>query len=81
MSKNQSNGNINDSLLDDLQWRGLIAQSTDINELRTALKKPISLYAGFDPTAPSLHIGNLVVILVLKRFQRSEEHTSELQSH
>ena len=69
MSKNQSNGNIDDSLLDDLQWRGLIAQSTDINELRTALKKPISLYAGFDPTAPSLHIGNLVVILVLKRFQ------------
>ena len=36
---------------------------------RSALKKPISLYAGFDPTAPSLHIGNLVVILVLKRFQ------------
>ena len=69
MSKNQSIGNIDDSLLDDLQWRGLIAQSTDINELRTALKKPISLYAGFDPTAPSLHIGNLVVILVLKRFQ------------
>lgn len=69
MSKNQSNGNIDDSLLDDLQWRGLIAQSTDISELRTALKKPISLYAGFDPTAPSLHIGNLVVILVLKRFQ------------
>ena len=69
MSKNQSSGNIDDSLLDDLQWRGLIAQSTDINELRTALKKPISLYAGFDPTAPSLHIGNVVVILVLKRFQ------------
>ena len=69
MSKNQSIGNIDDSLLDDLQWRGLIAQSTDISELRTALKKPISLYAGFDPTAPSLHIGNLVVILVLKRFQ------------
>ena len=69
MSKNQSSGNIDDSLLDDLQWRGLIAQSTDINELRTALKEPISLYAGFDPTAPSLHIGNLVVILVLKRFQ------------
>ena len=39
------------------------------SELRTALKKSISLYAGFDPTAPSLHIGNLVVILVLKRFQ------------
>jgi tyrosyl-tRNA synthetase len=69
MSKNQSIGNIDDSLLDDLQWRGLIAQSTDISELRTALKKSISLYAGFDPTAPSLHIGNLVVILVLKRFQ------------
>ena len=56
-------------LLEDLEWRGLIAQSTDRKELESALAKPISLYLGVDPTAPSLHLGNLVVFLVLKRFQ------------
>ena len=56
-------------LLEDLQWRGLIAQSTDRKELEQALAKPMSLYLGFDPTAPSLHVGNLVVLLVLRRFQ------------
>ncbi|MFY8231546.1 MAG: tyrosine--tRNA ligase [Candidatus Nanopelagicus sp.] len=57
------------ALLEDLEWRGLIAQSTDRNELDTALSKPISLYLGVDPTAPSMHLGNLVVFLVLRRFQ------------
>ena len=57
------------ALLEDLEWRGLIAQSTDRKELETALSKPISLYLGVDPTAPSMHLGNLVVILVLRRFQ------------
>jgi tyrosyl-tRNA synthetase len=47
----------------------LIAQSTDRKELETALSKPISLYLGVDPTAPSMHLGNLVVFLVLRRFQ------------
>ena len=56
-------------LLEDLEWRGLIAQSTDRKELEQALAKPMSLYLGFDPTAPSLHAGNLVVLLVLRRFQ------------
>ena len=56
-------------LLEDLEWRGLIAQSTDRKELERALAKPISLYLGVDPTAPSMHLGNLVVFLVLKRFQ------------
>ena len=56
-------------LLEDLEWRGLIAQSTDRKELESALAKPISLYLGVDPTAPSMHLGNLVVFLVLKRFQ------------
>jgi tyrosyl-tRNA synthetase len=56
-------------LIDDLEWRGLIAQSTDRKELESALAKPISLYLGVDPTAPSMHLGNLVVFLVLKRFQ------------
>jgi tyrosyl-tRNA synthetase len=57
------------NLLDDLRWRGLLAQSTDEKALAEALSKPITLYVGFDPTAPSLHCGNLVVLLVLRRFQ------------
>ena len=57
------------ALLEDLKWRGLLAQSTDEKELVDALKKPITLYVGFDPTAPSIHVGNLVVLLVLRRFQ------------
>jgi len=57
------------ALLEDLEWRGLIAQSTDRKELETAFAKPISLYLGVDPTAPSMHLGNLVVFLVLRRFQ------------
>jgi tyrosyl-tRNA synthetase len=56
-------------LLDDLKWRGLIAQTTDEKALRESLKKPITLYVGFDPTAPSIHVGNLVVLFVLRRFQ------------
>lgn len=60
---------MSNSLLEDLEWRGLIAQSTDRKELESALAKPISLYLGIDPTAPSMHVGNLVVVLVLKRFQ------------
>ncbi len=57
------------NLIEDLRWRGLLAQSTDEAALLEALKKPITLYVGFDPTAPSLHAGNLVVLLVLRRFQ------------
>jgi tyrosyl-tRNA synthetase len=56
-------------LLADLQWRGLIAQTTDLKALEEAMDKPITLYLGVDPTAPSMHLGNLVVCLVLKRFQ------------
>ncbi|MCX6450790.1 MAG: tyrosine--tRNA ligase [Actinobacteria bacterium] len=58
------------ALLADLEWRGLIAQTTDRQALVKELdSKPITFYLGFDPTAPSLHVGNLVVILVMKRFQ------------
>jgi tyrosyl-tRNA synthetase len=60
--------------LDDLRWRGLIAQTTDEKELSAALEKPITLYIGFDPTAPSIHVGNLVVLLVLRRFQLAGHH-------
>ena len=57
------------NLIEDLRWRGLLAQSTDEAALAESLKKPLTLYVGFDPTAPSLHVGNLVVLLVLRRFQ------------
>jgi tyrosyl-tRNA synthetase len=57
------------NLLEDLKWRGLLAQTTDEKALQEALKKPITLYVGFDPTAPSIHVGNLVVLFVLRRFQ------------
>jgi len=58
------------ALLDDLTWRGSIAQSTDRAELEKYLSSPgASLYLGFDPTAPSLHIGNLVPLTLLRRFQ------------
>lgn len=59
-------------ILDELTWRGLIAQSTDIDALRRDLDAgPLTLYAGFDPTGPSLHAGHLVPLLALKRFQRA----------
>jgi tyrosyl-tRNA synthetase len=56
--------------IDELQWRGLIALSTDEEALRAALSAGrVTYYCGFDPTAPSLHIGNLVQILTLRRLQ------------
>ncbi len=57
-------------ILDELTWRGLLALSTDADDLRTALGAgPVTLYGGFDPTAPGLHIGNLVLLLTMRRFQ------------
>ncbi|WP_036333822.1 tyrosine--tRNA ligase [Microbispora sp. ATCC PTA-5024] len=59
-------------ILDDLEWRDVIAQTTDADALRKALADgPITVYAGFDPTAPSLHVGNLATLLILTRFQRA----------
>ena len=59
------------TIIDELTWRGLIAQSTDLDALRAATDAgPITLYCGFDPTAPSLHLGNLVQILTVRRFQQ-----------
>ena len=58
------------NVLDDLEWRGLIAHSTDRDELRAALDEGgVKFYVGFDPTAPSLHMGHLVQILTAKRLQ------------
>ncbi|MFD2675399.1 tyrosine--tRNA ligase [Gulosibacter bifidus] len=59
-----------DHILDELEWRGYIHVSTDINELRKRMSEgPISYYCGFDPTAPSLHLGHLVQLLLLRRLQ------------
>jgi tyrosyl-tRNA synthetase len=60
-----------EAILDDLHDRGLIQDHTDLDLLRARLAEgPITLYAGFDPTADSLHIGHLVPLLLLHRFQR-----------
>ncbi|MEU5164550.1 tyrosine--tRNA ligase [Streptomyces sp. NPDC020875] len=59
-------------IVDELRWRGLIALSTDEDALRKAFADgPITFYCGFDPTAPSLHLGNLVQILTLRRIQQA----------
>ena len=57
-------------LLSDLHTRGLVAQSTDLGALHEEMVKgPLTLYCGFDPTAPSLHLGNLAQIVLIRRFQ------------
>ncbi len=57
-------------ILDDLAWRGLVAHSTDLGALRVAMDEgPVTFYVGFDPTAPSLHIGHLVQVLTVRRLQ------------
>ncbi|MBB5907518.1 tyrosine--tRNA ligase [Actinoalloteichus hymeniacidonis] len=61
---------MSEHIIDELTWRGLIAQSTDSAALRRALDDaPLTLYSGFDPTGPSLHAGHLVPLLTLRRFQ------------
>ncbi len=60
------------NILDELQWRGLVAQTTDEGLLRQSLAEGgLTFYCGFDPTAPSLHIGNLVQLLVMRHLQRA----------
>jgi tyrosyl-tRNA synthetase len=60
------------AILDDLAWRDLLAQTTDADALSAALAAgPVTLYCGFDPTAPSLHVGHLVQVLTLRRFQQA----------
>jgi len=66
----QSNDASFTDIWEELQWRGLIAQSTDEEELRGLLaNQSITYYCGFDPTAPSLHLGNLVQLLLMRRLQ------------
>ncbi|TQF02900.1 tyrosine--tRNA ligase [Kitasatospora acidiphila] len=59
-------------IVDELKWRGLIALSTDEDALRKAFADgPVTFYCGFDPTAPSLHLGNLVQLLTMRRIQQA----------
>ena len=59
-------------ILDELRWRGLVAQTTDEEDLRAQLADgPVTVYCGFDPTAPSLHFGNLVQLILLRHLQRA----------
>jgi tyrosyl-tRNA synthetase len=62
------------SILEELKWRGLVADCTDASELAKKISTPITLYCGFDPTADSLHVGNLVPLLALRRFQLLGHH-------
>jgi tyrosyl-tRNA synthetase len=62
------------SIIDELKWRGLVADCTDAAELEKKIAAPVTLYCGFDPTADSLHVGNLVPLLALRRFQLLGHH-------
>src|SRR4051812_9354132 len=65
-------GTIDTTLLDDLVWRRLVAHSTDLGALREALSSGrVRFYVGFDPTAPSLHMGNLVQLVTARRLQNA----------
>jgi len=57
------------SIIDELKWRGLVADCTDAVELEKRIAAPVTLYCGFDPTGDSLHVGSLVPLLTLRRFQ------------
>src|SRR5882757_1621809 len=59
-------------IIDELQWRGLIALSTDLDSLRAEFARgPVTYYCGFDPTAPSLHFGHLVQLVTMRRLQNA----------
>src|SRR5204863_5403771 len=63
------------NILEELRWRGLVADCTDPEELSTRLGAgPLTLYCGFDPTADSLHVGSMVPLLTLRRFQLFGHH-------
>ena len=57
--------------IEELHWRGLVKDVTDLDGLKETLKKPVTVYCGFDPTADSLHVGHLQQIILLCRYQRA----------
>lgn len=57
--------------LEELQWRGLVKDVTDLEGLKETLKNPVTIYCGFDPTADSLHVGHLQQIILLRRYQKA----------
>ena len=60
------------AVLDDLEWRRMVADHTDLDALRSAMAAgPVTFYGGFDPTAPSLHFGNLVLLVTMRRLQQA----------
>ena len=65
----QHNDSTFSHIVDELKWRGVMALSTDEAELRKALSGQVTFYCGFDPTAPSLHLGNLVQLITMRRLQ------------
>ena len=67
-------------IIADLEWRGLLADCTDLDGLRQRLAtgRPITVYCGFDPTGDSLHVGHLMGQLTLARFQRAGHHVIAL---
>ncbi len=72
MSTANAGGRTGGDILDELEWRGLIAQTTDRDALRRDLTSGVlTLYCGFDPTGPSLHAGHLIPLLTLRRFQQA----------
>ncbi|NLL75394.1 MAG: tyrosine--tRNA ligase, partial [Erysipelothrix sp.] len=62
------------NFLDELQWRGLLKDVTNLDALTKRLETPITLYCGFDPTADSLHVGHLQQLILLKRYQAQGHH-------
>ena len=63
------------NIYEELEWRGLVADCTDPTELQKRLTaSPLALYVGFDPTADSLHVGSLIPLLALRRFQLAGHH-------
>ena len=67
------------NFIEELKWRNLFKDCSDIEGLQARLSKPITLYCGFDPTADSLHIGHLQQLLLLKRFAMQGHHPIALQ--
>jgi tyrosyl-tRNA synthetase len=58
-----------EAIIDELEWRGLVYQASDLDGIRARCRSPLTLYVGFDPSADSLHVGSLVPLLTLRRFQ------------